>query len=291
VLATGGALVECGVVGGPAAVPNVFVGNTSSENGGAISIHNAHLDVGAGERFESNTTDLGDGGAVFAGAVTLYRSQPSVGQVVNSGLASRGGSPLLSDPGARLRIEGAPDAPVQFVGNRATAGAVTDMGGGAMEVGGQGGAVFVAQQPALFFPSLSGGPPQPALNRTVGLLRSVSIRHIDSLDDGGDQVLEGLAGSVVALQGLDQGWIEELHVQDESERDAWIGETPSGGYDLGPYQLGQIAIVLDQGVGVLLIDSASVSVEALGAAQSEDDAPGPTWEPVSAITSQRPLRL
>lgn len=288
VLATRGARVECGVIGQPAAVANAFVGNTAHGNGGAIAIQNASLEVGSGERFENNRALFGDGGGIFVGGITMYRSHPTSETLFKDIFDGGRGVPLWSDPGARLRLEAEAGSPVRFLGNRANVG-----NAGGVDVGGQGGAVFVAQQPPLRTIQQPGAL-VPVVDRTVGLVREVSLRGVESLGDGGQEEREGLVGSAIALQGLDHDWIGEFDGQPASvqaSRDAWIGQAPSGQYLLGPYALEGIDIELDQGAGLLRIDSDAVAAQALSARQAQGDPEGTTWASQLETSGERPLQV
>jgi hypothetical protein len=280
VLGTRGALVECGRIGQPAESPDVFARNVAHGYGGAIALLNASLEIAAGERLEGNRASLGDGGALFVAGVSLYARLPTPLELSQLNLFGLG--PLWADPGTRLRIEGSAGDPVLFTGNQAQVGTFNGE-----DVGGQGGAIYVYQdRPLMENPNTA----MVQLDRTRGLVRQVSIRHVRSERDGGNEARDGLTGSAIALHGLDHGWRDAFTTDaSRAARDTWIGRQPGGGLDLGPFALDGIDVALDQGAGVLEIDSATVTDAGLVVGPSLTPT-GDPWDPLVRIPGPRLVR-
>jgi predicted outer membrane repeat protein len=240
-LVVSGARLVCGWTS-----PDVFESNEATWSGGGISARNADLEIHAQEQFLSNRALRGYGGGVFFGGTTMYGGPQSLQDLGADAFAGRM-TALPSARGARLAIQGTADAPVHFVSNRASHGEV-----GGQDVGGFGAALFIVQQ--------SAGPVMvPAgeeVRRSVGLVRRVFVQWVNCLDNESD----GGPGGFVAMvaQGLDHPWIPEYdaYLFVPSKRDAWIGRTASGAYDLGPYEIRDVTMDIDQGSGLWMINSA-----------------------------------
>jgi hypothetical protein len=255
VLAVCGAVIVCRAATG--STPNRFLSNTAAWNGGAIAARNAELAIGAGEVFDDNVAETGDGGALFVagsrvglGPAGADRYEASLEAMV---------TPPGGGRGARLLVEGAADEPVEFNANRAAL---------------EGGAISVHQQSSMpILPPTADSPRSTVVDRTVGLVRTVSIHHATFHRNSSDEELltseagAPLAGSTIVFQDLDHGWralyddvtyrtAAGTEIDGAAERDRWIGPDP-----LGQVDLEDVRVELDQGVGILGIRSDGVDAD------------------------------
>jgi hypothetical protein len=284
-LAACGAVVLCARA--TASTANSFFRNRAAWNGGAIAVRNAELEVGAGEAFEENRADTGDGGALYAAGARI--GVVPEGTDLYQASVEAAVTPPCGQRGTRLALEGAPAEPVLLRANRAAL---------------EGGALAVYQQPAPpILPPAPDAPRSTVVDRTVGLVRTVTIRH--ALLRGNASGEEPIApvgpppivGSTIVLQDLDHGWRAAFTgvtfrtapgqvVQGPAERDQWIGADA-----LGESRIEDLRIELDRGTGILAIRSDSVDVDppAVTVTNTGGDPEGTSWQRVRAADVARPV--
>jgi hypothetical protein len=222
-------------------VPNTFQGNQASWYGGAISVRNADLEIWAGEALVANGA-VRDGGALFVGGTIAYANRATA--PFQSDASYRSSANLPAARGARLHVSGTDDEPVLFDGNHAESSGAS-----------HGGALFLYQEPLtpVDYPT----PPITAGNFSVGLLRSVLVRGAHFVANRSDEDESGLVGSTITTLGLNHRWRQDYPGPDfvSALNDILAGEP------LGPYDLQQLDIELDRGIGIYVLNSEAPDID------------------------------
>ena len=281
VLGACGSVVVCRRA--PGSTPNRFVHNLAAWNGGAIAMRNAELEIGAGEAFQDNRAETGDGGAIF---VAGTRTGPAGIDVYQASVDA-----MLAPPcgrgGSRLAVEGTEAEPVVLQGNVAAQ---------------EGGAISVYQRPVLpIVPPAPDAPRSTVVDRTVGLVQSVALRHVrlsGNVSGEPPPLLDPdppIGGSTIVLQDLDQGWRAAFdglvfrapsgeQFQGAEERDRWFGADV-----LRQHVLEDVQVELDGGVGVLLVRSDRVDLAGLSVTHAGGEPEGSTWLASQSVDVVRPV--